>query len=125
MQAKQTLAEQLAVEDFHNELQMTFKSTETHNGGALKYDQNKPDFTFLSYEMMEAIASVRAFGAKKYSRDNWKKGGENWTSRNLAAAMRHIVKYNNGEQIDTESGLSHLWHAACALEHAIYNEMRK
>jgi hypothetical protein len=86
---------------------------------ALKFDDGKPDFTMTSYEMMEALGRVRAFGAKKYSRDNWKKGFK--ISRSLAAVLRHIFLHLSGETLDPESKLPHLWHAACGLEHAIYD----
>ncbi len=125
MQAKQTLAEQLAVQDFHNELQLTFSSNGAHNdpntpvNGALKYDQGKPDFTYISVEMLTAIARVREFGSKKYNRNNWKKGFK--ISRSLAACLRHIYAHLSGETYDKESSQPHLWHAACSLEHAIYD----
>ena len=35
--------------------------------------------------------------------------------RPLAAAMRHIMAFNDGEDKDPESGLSHLAHAACCI----------
>jgi hypothetical protein len=87
--------------------------------GGLKYDTGKPDLTYVSYELMEAVARVREFGAKKYSRDNWKKGFK--VTRSLAASLRHIFLFLAGETLDPESGQSHLAHAVCGLEHAIYD----
>lgn len=87
---------------------------------SVKYDQGKPDFSMTTYELMEEIARVREFGAKKYSRDNWKISGFKIT-RSLAAALRHIFLFLGGETLDKESGLSHLGHAVCCLEHAIYD----
>jgi hypothetical protein len=54
-----------------------------------------------------------SFGAKKYSRDNWR-GGFSWT-RPLAASLRHIFSYIGGEDKDPETGISHLAHAVCCL----------
>jgi hypothetical protein len=68
---------------------------------------------------MEAIARVREFGAKKYDRDNWKKGFK--VTRSIAACLRHVFLFLGGETNDSESGLSHLAHAVCCLEHAIYD----
>lgn len=85
----------------------------------LKYDQGKPDFTYVSRELLEGIARVREFGAKKYSRDNWKRGFK--FQRSLAAALRHIYAFVRGEDNDPESGLNHLYHAVCCLEHCIYD----
>lgn len=84
-----------------------------------KHDEGKFDPTMLSVEMVETVSRVRMFGAKKYSRNNWKKGFK--ITRSMAAAMRHILAFINGEDNDAESGLSHLGHAICCLEHAIYD----
>ena len=86
---------------------------------AVKHDQGKPDFSQISYELMECVALVRDFGAKKYSRSNWKKGFK--VTRSCAAALRHIFLFLAGETNDSESGLPHLGHAVCCLEHAIYD----
>ncbi len=91
----------------------------TQNQQGIKHDTGKPDFTYVSYELLEQIAVVREFGAKKYSRNNWKKGFK--VTRSLAACLRHIFLFLNGETNDSESGLSHLGHAACCIEHAVFD----
>lgn len=85
---------------------------------AVKHDQDKYDPTMLSIELIELVSRVRMFGSKKYSRNNWK--GCFATTRSLAAALRHLFAYLNGEDNDPESGLSHLGHAICSIEHEIY-----
>jgi hypothetical protein len=80
---------------------------------ALKYDENKPPINLLSREALEQTAKVMAFGKEKYDAHNWRKGFA-W-SRPLSAAMRHIMAFNDGENKDPESGLSHLAHAACCI----------
>ena len=80
---------------------------------AIKFDQDKLPLHLLSTEAMNQTAAVLQFGAKKYAEHNWRKGFD-W-SRPLAAAMRHITAFNNGEDKDPESGLSHLAHAACCI----------
>ena len=82
-------------------------------GTALKFDTNKLPLHLLSTEAMNQTAAVLAFGAEKYSEHNWRNGFA-W-SRPLAAAMRHITAFNDGEDKDPESGLSHLAHAACCI----------
>lgn len=84
---------------------------------ALKYDSDKPDLSLVSRELMEQLARVREFGAKKYSRNNWKKGFK--YNRSIAAALRHIMAFNSGENLDSESGLSHVAHAIACLEHLL------
>ncbi len=87
--------------------------------GGIKHDGGKPDLSLISYELVEEVGYVRMFGAKKYSRNNWKKGFK--VTRSCAAALRHIFLFLSGETNDSESGRSHLAHAVCALEHAIYD----
>ena len=87
--------------------------------GGIKHDSGKPDLSMISYELLEEVARVREFGAKKYSRNNWKNGFK--VTRSLAATLRHIYLFLSGETHDPESGLSHLGHAVCGLEHAIYD----
>jgi Domain of unknown function (DUF5664) len=81
--------------------------------GAVKYDGDKPPMHLLSNEALVQIAKVMQFGAQKYAAHNWRKGFD-W-SRSLAAALRHINAFNDGEDTDPESGLSHMAHAACNL----------
>lgn len=87
----------------------------------VKHDQGKPDFSHMTWELMEVHARVRMFGATKYERDNWHKGFK--ITRSLAAALRHIFKFLSGEDNDQESGLSHLGHAVCCIEHALHDHL--
>jgi hypothetical protein len=89
---------------------------------SLKKDDNKYDPTMITIEMVELVSKVRMFGAKKYARNNFKITGFKYT-RSLAAALRHIFAFLNGEDNDPESGLSHLGHAICSLEHCIYDSV--
>jgi hypothetical protein len=84
-----------------------------NTGGAMKFDDNKLPVNLLSSEALLQTAAVLKFGADKYHAHNWRDGFA-W-SRPLAAAMRHIMAYNDGEDKDPESGLSHLAHAACCI----------
>ena len=95
----------LTTNDFSNNLVTT--------SGATKHDQGKPGMNLLSREALEQIALVMDFGKQKYDAHNWRKGFV-W-SRPLSAAMRHIMAFNDGEDKDPESGLSHLAHAACCI----------
>ena len=92
-----------------------FPATEDRvvKGTALKFDTDKLPLNLLSTEAMNQTAAVLKFGAQKYAEHNWRAGFA-W-SRPLAAAMRHITAFNDGEDRDPESGLSHLAHAACCI----------
>jgi hypothetical protein len=82
-------------------------------GSALKFDTDKLPVNLLSSEALMQTAAVLKFGADKYAEHNWRAGFA-W-SRPLAAAMRHIMAFNDGEDKDPESGLSHLAHAMCCI----------
>ncbi len=83
----------------------------------IKYDADKPDFSLLSTISMTELAKVLTFGKEKYAAHNWRKGIT--LTRLNAAAMRHIFAHNNGEDLDSETGLSHLAHAMCCMMFAI------
>jgi hypothetical protein len=94
-------------------LQELFASGKKETGAALKFDTDKLPLNLLSTEAMNQTAAVLKFGAQKYAEHNWRAGFA-W-SRPLAAAMRHLTAFNDGEDRDPESGLSHLAHAACCI----------
>lgn len=85
---------------------------------ALKYDTGKPQLSLVSYESLSGEARAMEYGLRKYSRNNYKQGME-W-SRLLDASMRHITKYAGGTDIDSESGLNHLYHAKACLGMLIF-----
>lgn len=80
---------------------------------AIKFDQEKEPMDLLPYSALKGTSRVLAYGANKYARHNWRKGFD-W-SRLIAAAMRHLHAFNDGENVDPESELPHLDHAACML----------
>lgn len=80
----------------------------------LKYDQGKLRHDLIPPEAEKALAEVLTFGADKYEPDSWRdvKDGKR---RYMAAALRHINAHRMGEELDEESGLSHLAHALTNL----------
>ncbi len=83
-------------------------------------DANKPPLAFLPPEGIRAVARVQAYGHKKYGAfHNFRKGME--VSRNCSCAMRHIVAFMDGEDLDPEPGQTHLAHAACRLMFLMQN----
>lgn len=79
----------------------------------IKLDSEKPDLSLIPKEALDGIATALGYGAKKYNRNNYKKGLE--YTRLVAAAMRHISAFNAGADLDSESGLSHVDHALATL----------
>lgn len=67
-------------------------------------------FDLIPYEALAEIARVYGMGAKKYDLHNWRKGYD-W-GLSYAAMMRHATQFWQGEDLDQESGLPHMAHAA-------------
>ena len=80
---------------------------------AAHHDAGKPMFDLLPAESLAEIQLVMEFGAKKYGAQNWRKG-TCWR-KYLGSAMRHLFAWAAGEDLDPDSGLSHLAHAGCNI----------
>lgn len=88
-----------------------------------KDDGGKPRYDLLPPELLDGVARVLTFGAGKYGERNWEKGMA-W-GRPFAALMRHMWAWWRGQGRDPETGMSHLWHAACCLAFLIAYEERR
>jgi hypothetical protein len=90
--------------------------------GGTKFDTGKPPMSLAPRCAHEEEAKALAFGADKYGPHNWRQGFA-W-SRLLDAAMRHLVAFIDGEDLDHETGISHIAHLRCntgfLLEHIKY-----
>lgn len=79
----------------------------------IKDIKNKPTFSVVPCEIMYAIEMTRQYGIKKYgNKKKWKKIDVKYY---YEALYRHIIKIINGEKEDSESGLPHIYHAACNI----------
>ena len=88
----------------------------------VKHDQEKLRYDLLPWKPIEAVVRVLQLGAVKYSEHNWKKV-EGWRWRYFNAALRHLVAWWCGEQLDPECGEHHLAHAMCCLLFIMGKEM--
>lgn len=79
-----------------------------------KHDQGKPILGAVPPHAELAVGRVLTFGAEKYARGNWDKV-EDHENRYMDAALRHLNAHRRGELVDSESGESHLAHAACCI----------
>ena len=77
-----------------------------------KFDHGKPMPSLLPAAALLAISRVLTIGAKKYAPDNWKyvAGAE---KRYMDALWRHLLAYMEGEELDPETGESHMAHIGC------------
>lgn len=78
-----------------------------------KFDSGKPPMALIPHFVLAEVGKVLAFGAEKYEPWNWA-GGFAW-SRLISAAQRHIGAFQDGEEVDPETQISHLAHAMCCL----------
>jgi len=83
--------------------------------GAVKYDKDKPKMSLLPPKALIGIAKIMTYGAGKYANYNYKLGeGLDW-DRPFSACLRHLTAWNDGEDDDKETKLSHLYHAGCCI----------
>jgi hypothetical protein len=82
----------------------------------MKYDEGKPQLGLIPPEALIEIAQVLGFGAAKYGVNNWRDDGNKspWT-RTYSSIQRHLNAWHSGEDLDPESGKSHLAHATTQL----------
>lgn len=78
------------------------------DGGGKRYNSNKLPIELVPTSAMYAMADVLQYGATKYEPNNWRRGMK-W-SIPYACAMRHLMKWFEGEDRDDESGREHLSH---------------
>ncbi len=89
-----------------------------------KDDQGKIRMDLIPPSLLTAVATILQFGAetKEYGDRNWEEGIN--YGRVFGALMRHMWSWWDGENLDPESGKSHLWHAGCCLAFLIHYESR-
>lgn len=75
---------------------------------------DKAPLDLLEHAADAQIARVLATGAKKYGRRNFRASPIN-ASVYIGAIRRHIGAFASGEELDPESGLSHLAHVGACV----------
>lgn len=80
----------------------------------------------LPMDVLEAIARVYTFGARKYAPNTWRYL-EDGSERYRGALLRHMTAEQSGEELDPESGLPHVYHEAwnALARVAIYLDNKK
>ena len=74
-------------------------------------NEGKKQWSLVDFKALEPMVDVLEFGAKKYAPNNWKKG---LLTKGICESMlRHLLAYMNGEDVDQESGISHIGHIQC------------
>lgn len=79
-----------------------------------RYGSGRPRIDLLPIEGLEVAAASFEYGTRKYALNDWRK--RNLSHRDQArAAISHIYKYLQGEDVDSESGCEHLGNALARL----------
>lgn len=92
------------------EAQPTTKPTNPKDALGIK----KMPLNLLPPQVLGEMSVAMLEGALKYGPFNWRESGANSTVY-LAAARRHLSQFEEGEDIDEESGLSHITKAISSL----------
>lgn len=87
-------------------------------GLADRFNEGKIKWSLVDFKSLEPMVQVLMYGANKYSKDNWKKGLP--ITEIFDSLQRHLNSFMSGEDVDVESGLSHLGHAQCNLMFLIH-----
>lgn len=86
------------------------------DGGGYKGSMDDPrklPIWLVPGALIYGCARALQHGAKKYAANNWRKGMD--YSEVYSALQRHLLAWNEDEDIDPDSGLNHLDHAAACL----------
>lgn len=89
-----------------------------------KFDDGKPRYDLIPPVVLEQLAAVLTFGAKKYGPNNWQSVPDA-KNRYYSAMMRHVEADRGGEVFDEESGLPHLTHALACVTFLLHFALHK
>jgi len=76
-----------------------------------RFNEGKPKYSLIDLPSLEVMVRVLEFGTNKYKRNQWKRGLK--VTEIIDSLLRHISAFLDGEDIDPESGISHIGHIQC------------
>ena len=80
---------------------------------AKRFNTGKVEFDDIPLIGIVEVSKVADYGRSKYGKQNWRQEASN--TQYLNCAMRHLIKYMYGEEIDSESKCKHIAHSAWNL----------
>jgi len=87
--------------------------TKKVDGGGMRFNSNKAELHQVPTSVINGIAKVLMYGAQKYEKGNFRRGMK-WTVP-YDCLTRHMMLWLDGQELDEESGLPHLYHAAANI----------
>jgi hypothetical protein len=88
--------------------------------GSLRFNTGKPQTSEIDPDFLFGMGRVLEKARVKYPRGNWALG--NNYSVPFDSLMRHLLAWQSGESLDSETGENHLYHAALNLMMLAYYE---
>ena len=76
-----------------------------------RFSTGKPQWSQVDFKSLEPMVRVLEYGAKKYTKGNWKKGMP--VSEICECLLRHVFALMDGEINYKESGLPIIGHIQC------------
>lgn len=106
---------------FQSLMEITDMLTDNHkdlqslpvDGGGMRSNSGKVPISLCPNSTIYAISKVMEFGSHKYEPNNWRRGMK-W-SIPYDCAMRHLTTWFDGDTLDSESKLNHLYHVAANI----------
>ena len=86
------------------------KESQVSDGGSLRYNEGKPEFSHLSPQFIMEMMKTMTKSNEKYPYLNYAKAQDVKTASD--SLMRHFLKFQLGDDLDEESGCHHLAHLA-------------
>lgn len=83
----------------------------------MKFDSGKARPSLVPLIPLKQIEEIFEFGAQKYAKNSWRdpdREAVEW-SRTYDSILRHLHAWYAREDLDPESGLTHLAHAAAQM----------
>ena len=91
---------------------------------AARFNEGKPQWSYVHFKSLEPMIRVLEFGAIKYAPKNWMKPMD--TMKILESMQRHLAALFDGEEVDSETGISHMGHIQCnAMFYNYHKEKEK
>lgn len=90
---------------------------------AMRFNEGKPQWSLVHFNSLEPMVRVLEFGALKYAPRNWQKPMD--TMKILESMQRHLAALFDGEEVDSESGISHMGHIQCNAMFYNYHKARE
>ncbi len=89
----------------------------------MRFNEGKPQWSLVHFDSLLPMVRTLEFGAKKYAPNNWMKPMDK--KKILESMMRHLAAIMDGQEIDPETGISHMGNIQCNAMFYNYHNSQK